>query len=214
MPLHQKQTIKKEFHCLIADGTGFGYSDTFKLLWMKGKEIRQVKSHIKTEVLVGVIKNKAVVVGVNTGTAYSDECKLLSPMLKALNFRVRYFLGDAYYGKVEILRKVKGLNMCAVVPVRDTVHTRVRHSIRLWAKENYERKRKVYRRNRFRVEQVIGIVKNRFGDRDRVRDFHTASLYVLARFALYNLLLLYKLLLLCLNLLRVYQRFFWFSLKP
>ncbi len=64
------------------------------------------------------------------------------------------------------------------------------------------------------MEQVIGIVRNRFGDRDRVRDFHTASLYVLARFALYNLILLYKLLLLCLNLLRVYQRFFWFSLKP
>ncbi len=33
----------KKFHCLIADGTGFGYFDTFKLLWMKGKEIRQVK---------------------------------------------------------------------------------------------------------------------------------------------------------------------------
>ena len=64
------------------------------------------------------------------------------------------------------------------------------------------------------MEQVIGIVKNRFGDRDRVRDFHTASLYVLARFALYNLILLYKFLLLCFNLLRVYQRFFWFSLKP
>ncbi len=43
----------KEFHCLIADGTGFGYSDTFRLSWMKGKEIRQVKSHVKTEVLVG-----------------------------------------------------------------------------------------------------------------------------------------------------------------
>jgi len=66
----------KEFHCLIADGTGFGYSDTFKLLWMRGKEIRRVKSHVKTELLVGVVKGKAVVVGVNTGKAYSDECKL------------------------------------------------------------------------------------------------------------------------------------------
>ena len=120
----------------------------------------------------------------------------MQAMLEHIKFRARYFLGDVYYGKVEILRKVRGLNMCAVVPVGDTVHTRVRYS-----------------RGRFRVEQVIGIVKNRFGDRDRVRDFHTASLYVLARFALYNLILLYKLLLLCLNLLRVYQGFFWFSLK-
>ena len=50
---------------------------------------------------------------------------------------------------MEILRKVRGLNMCAIVRVRDTVHTRVRYSI-----------------GRFRVEQVIGIVKNRFRDRD------------------------------------------------
>ena len=202
----------REFHCLIADGTGFGYSDTFRLLWMKGKEIRQVRSHVKTEVLVGVVKGKAVVVGVNTGRAYSDECRLLSTMLRNIKFRARYFLGDAYYGKVDILREVKRLNMYAIVPVRDTTHTRVRHSIRLWAKCNYESRRKVYKRNRYRVEQVIGIVKNRFGDRDCVRDFHTASLYVLARFALYNLILLYRLLLLCLNLLRAYMSLLAFSL--
>ncbi len=69
------------------------------------------------------------------------------------------------------------------------------------------------RKNRFRVEQVIGIVKNRFGDRDCVRDFHVASLYVLARFALYNLILLYKLLLLWLNLLRAHTRFFLLSVS-
>ncbi len=199
-----KELRAKEFHCLIADGTGFGYSDTLKLSWMEGKEIRQVKSHIKTEVLLGVVKGKAIVVGVNTGKAYSDECKLLSPILKTLEFRARYFLGDAYYGKVEILREVKRLNMEAIVLVRDTTHTRVRNSVRLWAKGNYERKREVYKKSRFRVEQVIGIVKNRFGDRDCVRDFHTASLYVLARFALYNLIFLCRLLLLCFNLLKMY----------
>ncbi len=65
----------KEFHCLIADGTGFGYSDTFRLSWMKGKEIRQVKSHVKTEVLVGVVKGKTVVVDVNVGKINcSDPC--------------------------------------------------------------------------------------------------------------------------------------------
>jgi len=58
----------------------------------------------------------------------------------------------------------------------------------IWAKENYEKKKEIYKKNRFRVEQ------NWFGDRDCVKEFHTASLYVLARFALYNLILLYKLL--------------------
>ena len=86
-----KKLKAKEFHCLIADGTGFGYSDTFRFMWMRGKEIRQVKSHIKTEVLVGVVKKKAIVIGVNTGRAYSDEGKLLIPMLKTLEFRAKYF---------------------------------------------------------------------------------------------------------------------------
>jgi len=184
----------KEFYCLIADGTGFGYSDTFNLTWMRGKQIRQVKSHVKTEVLVGVVKGKTIVVGVSTGKAYSDECKLLMPMLKTLKVRARYFLGDAYYGKVEVLNEIKRLKINPIVPIRDTRHMKVRHLVRLWTKENYEKGKEVYRKNRFKVEQVIGIVKNKFGDRDCVMDFHTASLYVLARFALYNLILLFKLL--------------------
>jgi len=193
----------KEFHCLIADGTGFGYAQAYELKWKKGEELRNVKSHVKTEVLIGTVQGKAVVVGVNTGKPYADENTLLRPMLKDLKFRARYFLGDAYYGKsVGVLKEIKELGMEAIVPVRDTTHTRVRNEYRLWAKRNYEVRGKVYRKNRFRVEQVIGIVKNRFGDRDRVRDFHTACLYVLGRFVLYNLILLLKLSLLWLKLLR------------
>ena len=130
--------------------------------------------------------------GVRTGKAYSDECKLLMPMLRTLKFRARYFLGDAYYGKVEVLKEIKRLKIKPIVPIRDTRHMKVRHLVRLWTKENYEKGKEVYRKNRFKVEQVIGIVKNKFGDRDCVMDFHTASLYVLARFALYNLILLFK----------------------
>ncbi len=123
-----KKLKAKQFHYLIADGTGFGYSDTFNLSWMRGKEIRQVKSHVKTEVLVGVVRDKAVVVGINTGKAYSDEIKLLMPMMKELEYRGRYFLGDAYYGSVELLRRVKELRMEAIVPVRDTIRKKVRDS--------------------------------------------------------------------------------------
>jgi hypothetical protein len=80
--------------------------------------------------------------------------------------------------------------MSGIIPVMDTIHTRVRNSGRLWAKGNYEEKRDIYKRNRYKVEQVIGIVKSRFGDRDKTKDFHVASLYVLARFVLYNLIIL------------------------
>jgi len=102
----------KEFHCLIADGTGFGYAQAYELKWKKGKELRNVKSHVKTEVLIGTLRGKAVVVGVNTGKPYADENTLLRSMLKELSFRARYFLGDAYYGKsVGVLREIKELRM-------------------------------------------------------------------------------------------------------
>ena len=58
--------------------------------------------------------------GVNTGKAYSDEYKLLMPMLKTLKVRARYFLGDAYYGKVKVLKDIKRLKMKPIVPIGDT----------------------------------------------------------------------------------------------
>ena len=190
-----------EFHCLIADGTGFGYGEPYQLRLRKGRELREVKSHVKTEVLVGVVKGKTPVVEVNTGRPYADENRLLMQMLEGMEVRARYFVGDAYYGKsVKVLKKVKELNMIAIVPVKDTVHTRVRDVYRQWARRSYEDRREVYRRNRFRVEQVIGIVKNVMGDRDWTKDFYVASLYVLGRFAIYNLALLEELLLLLFRL--------------
>ena len=191
----------KEFHSLIADGTGFGYAETYYLRWKRGKELRQVSSHVKTEVLVGVVRGKAVVVDVNAGRSYSDENKLLMPMLERVGVRARYFVGDAYYGKsVSVLKKVKKLGMVAVVPVKDTLRMRVRDPYRLWAKENYVLRRKVYKK-RSHVERVIGIVKETMGDRDRTEDMYVASLYVLGRFVIYNLALLEELLLLLFRLL-------------
>ena len=35
-----KKLKAKQLYCLIADGTGFGYSDTFKLSWIRGKKKR------------------------------------------------------------------------------------------------------------------------------------------------------------------------------
>ncbi len=193
-----KQLKAKELYCLIADGTGFGYAQTYNLTWKRGKKLREVNSHIKTEILVGVVKNKSIVLSVNTDKAYADENRLLREMLSKLDIRSKYFLGDSYYGKsVETLKIIKEKGMKAIIPVRDTFRMKVRDSYRVWAKDNYENNRDIYRRNRYKVEQVIGIVKNRFGDRDRTKDFYIGSLYVLGRFALYNLMLLVSILLLC-----------------
>ena len=67
--------------------------------------------------------------GVNTGKAYSDEYKLLMPMLKTLKVRARYFLGDAYYGKVKVLKDIKRLKMKPIVPIGDTRHMKVKHLV-------------------------------------------------------------------------------------
>jgi len=208
-----KESLKaKEFFCIIADGTGFGYADTYKLSYKRGKELREVKSHVKTEVLIGVVRGKSVVLDVNVGKPYADEVGLLNPMLDSLEFRARYFLGDAYYDKVSVLKKVKDMNMQAVVPVKDKLHKKVRNSYRLWAKGNYEKKRALYRKNRSTVERVIGAVKNAYGDRDWVKDICVASLYVLAKFALYNLALLIEVLLLCFSLLKLHSYTRWISM--
>ncbi len=169
----------------------------------KKEKIRKVKSHVKVELCVGVVKGKSVVVGINVGKAYSDEHKLLKPILDALKVRAMYFLADAYYGnRVKVLQKVKELGIKAIVPIRDSLHKKVKDPYRLWAEQNYEERKKVYRRYRYRVEQVIGIVKNLFGDRDMVLDRDVATLYALARFAIYNLIQLLRLLFLFFKLLR------------
>jgi len=202
-----KMLKAKEFCCLIADGTRFGYGETYRMNWEKGKELRKVKFHVKTEVLVGIVRGKTVVVDVNVGKGYSDENKLLVPMLERLEVRARYFLGDAYYGKsVKVLKKIKKLRIIGIIPVRDTLRTNVRNKYRLWVKENYELRREVYRKNRYRVEQIIGKAKNGMGDRDWTKDFHTAGSYVLARFVILNLALLLELLLLSLFLLRFFKQ--------
>ena len=192
----KKKLKAKEFFCIIADGTGFGYADTYKLSYKRGKELREVKSHVKAEVLIGFVRGNSVVLAVNVGKPYADEVRLLNPMLTSLEFRARYFLGDAYYDKVSVLKRVKDMNMRAVVPVKDTLRKKVRNPYRLWAKKNYEEERELYRKHRGSIERVIGMVKNAYGDRDWVKDFHVASLYVLAKFVLYNLALFFEVFLL------------------
>jgi hypothetical protein len=103
-------------------------------------------------------------------------------------------LGDAYYGiEIGILKEIKQMGMVAVVPVRDSLRVKVRSQERLWAKEEYENHKYLYKRNRYKIEQLIGYVKNIMDNRDNTRIYGLASLYVLARFAVYNFLMLWNL---------------------
>jgi len=179
---------------MIADGTGFGDSDTYKLRWKRGKPIREVSAHIKVEVLIGVVKNKKVVLGVKTDRAYLCERRLLREILRDIPFRAFYFLGDAYYGMESgLLKEIKQRCMVAVVPVKESLRVKVSSQVRLWAKEKYEMHKELYKRVRYKIEQLKRNVKNLMDDRDNTRIYELASLYVLARFAVYYFLVLWRL---------------------
>jgi len=191
-----KKLENKEVYTAIADGTGFGYDEAYYLNNKRGAQIRKIKSHVKTEVLVGTVNGKKFVLSAKTDKAYTDENKLLLQMLNEgvfENIKGRYFLGDRYYGKsIEVLKKLNELGFDVIVSIKDTLRQKVRNEYRLKAKNNYEKefKKKVYKRHRYKVEQLIGNVKNWFGDRFNTKSFELAQRYVLVSFLLYNLYLL------------------------
>ena len=91
---------------IAADGTGFGYGEKRELNWMRGSQIRKVSSHVKVELLVGKVRGKAIILGVNMGKTYSDERKLLMEILEKVNIKTKKVLADALYeqrGSQEVL---------------------------------------------------------------------------------------------------------------
>jgi hypothetical protein len=161
----EKLEIDEEFEMVAVDGTGFGYDDKRDLSWMRGKKIRQVSSHVKVELIVGRKgeEKETMLIGVNMVPAYSDERKLLLEMIDGMNVKVKYIMADALYGmSVDVLKEFFDRADIVLVPVRDTLHTKVKDPIRKRAKEIYESNREKYR-DRYIVEQVIGKIKNAYG---------------------------------------------------
>ncbi|MGB9809189.1 MAG: transposase, partial [Caldanaerobacter sp.] len=74
----------------------------------RGRKIREINSHVKICVTIGLIgSRKRVVLGVEEGKAYSSEVNLLKSLLKKMEFRGFYFIGDKGYDSIEIIRDVK-----------------------------------------------------------------------------------------------------------
>jgi len=182
----------KEFWLFIADGTGIGYKDSYKMRWCRGSEIREVSCHVKVEVLVGRVRGVDMVVGCRVGKAYADENKLLEEIFRDVKYRATYFLGDRYYSKGKVIRMVRERNIVPVIPTENTLRKRVRSEERRWAKKMYEKYRDIYKK-RYIVEQVFSVVKRRYDDRVLTKNQGIAELHALAMFALYNLELLFSL---------------------
>jgi hypothetical protein len=73
----------KQILCYIADATGFGFGDKYKLNWERGTQIRTVQSHVRLEVIMVVDENKRkIITAVEAGGPYESEIEMLR---KALN---------------------------------------------------------------------------------------------------------------------------------
>ncbi|RTZ59581.1 MAG: hypothetical protein DSZ31_03695 [Gammaproteobacteria bacterium] len=180
----------KNFELIMADGTGFGFEDSIFLSFKRGKELRKVKSHVMTEVLVTHTKGISFFVGVNTDKAYTEEGKLLLELLKEVEreglLKGEFFVADSLYGnRIKVLEKFKLLGFKLVVNTKESLRRRIRHPLRKEAKEMYETNRDIYWK-RYRIEQAIGIVKECFGDRDYTKKFYLAQIKTLIRFLAYN----------------------------
>ena len=178
--------IGEEIELIAVDGTGFGYGGKRELNWMRGAQIRKVSSHVKVELIVGKVRDRAIILGVNMGEAYSDERKLLMEILEKVNIKAKKILADALYGMSKaMLEKFYEISEEVIVPVRDTLHTKVRSGIRKKAKIEYEDKREEYKQRYF-IEQVIGKIKNAYGRLERTKSYEMARKHIWAKMILYN----------------------------
>jgi hypothetical protein len=177
---------------LIVDGTGFGYNEMYKQTWERGKRLKEVKSHIKTEVLIAVKGNLTFPIGVAVGLPYSDERKLLREILDKVKIAEgSLILGDKIYGMDNKLAKklIDELKVKPIIPVEDSIRYKVRDPYRKKLKEIYEENKELYK-GRYRIEQLFGKIKNAYGDRDNTRIYKLASVFVLMRFLIYNIAVL------------------------
>ncbi|HEY8542247.1 MAG TPA: transposase [Pseudothermotoga sp.] len=184
----EKLKVDEELELMVVDGTRFGYDDKQRLNWMRGRKIREVSSHVRVEIIVGRKEKggKPIVVGVSMGPAYSDERKLLLGLMGSGWVRAQCVIGDGIYSmSLELLEKFFERSDLVLVPVKDTLRTKVKHPLRQKAKQMYEANREKYR-ERYIVEQVIGKIKNAYGGCESTKSFEMAMKSIWAKVILYN----------------------------
>ena len=165
---------------------------------LRGKEIREVKGHVKVVIVsVHLRSGKRFVLTALPGRSYASEVKLGSKILSWLGergfirrvLRGKALLGDKAYDSHEFIELVLSVGLKPYVKVRESFRRGVRSEIRLMCKRLLE-SGDVYR---FRglIESIFGEIKQEVGSYERTTSFHIAQLFVLAKFILFNLGLLF-----------------------
>ncbi|ADY73946.1 transposase IS4 family protein [Desulfurobacterium thermolithotrophum DSM 11699] len=184
----------KELRFLIIDGTGFKYNEIYPLKILRGKEIKEVKSHVKVVVLSVHLKDgKRFILTALPGESYASEVKLGEKIVRWLNERGfiwralkgKPFLGDKAYDSIKFIELVLLVGLKPYIKVRETLRKGIKSEIRLKCKELLESD-EIYR---FRglIESIFGEVKQDVGSYEKTKSFHIAQLFVLAKFILFNM---------------------------
>jgi hypothetical protein len=131
-------------------------------------------------------EKEAMLIGVNMRPAYSYERKLLLEMIDGMNVKAKYIMADVLYGmSTDVLKEFFDRADIVLVPVRDTLHTKMKDPIRKRARKVYKSNREKYRQ-RYIVEQVIGKIKNAYGSSERTRSYDMAVKMVWVKMIMFN----------------------------
>jgi Transposase DDE domain. len=147
--------------CYIADATGFGFGDKYKLNWERGTQIRTVQSHVRLEVIMVVDENKRkIITTVEAGGPYESEIEMLRKALKRLEPQKGLpFIADKGYDAVDIIESLLGRGFEPAIRIKETMRMSIRHPLRKLSNENWKR----YGRMRYRVEQLFGSIEQKIG---------------------------------------------------
>jgi phosphoribosyl-ATP pyrophosphohydrolase len=187
----EKRYKIKGYKYIVIDGTGFGYNTKYNQRIKRGKEIRQIKSHIRVGVIIGVRKDikKNIVMGVKAGKAYESEVKIAKEILEGgIELNGEYFIGDKAYDSTELIKDIENRGIKPAIKVKETFRIDVKDERRKRAKR-YSEDEKVYK-ERNRIESVFGNVKRGGRDYFNTKKENLARIYAISLFILFNIRIL------------------------
>ena len=144
----------------------------------------------KVVFVLGEREGKRMILGVRVESSYGEERKMFLSWLRGqrekIGERVKY-VGDGLYGKsIEILREAKRKGWEIYVKVREGIWQGVRAEERKEAMREWEEGREIYRQ-RYKIEQMIGLLKRSYGEGCRERSEEMAKKAIMMRAVLWNM---------------------------
>lgn len=189
----------KRWKGLVVDGTGFGYREKYVLGWLRGTAAKEVASHVRAVLLVGIDEKKRIIpLSCEVDFAYASEVEMLRRLLSRVDKLFRLpFIGDKGFDAVDILERVRGLGCELAIKMKETWRVGIKHPLRKESKVGWERWGKEMR---YLIEGVFGNIKLKLGSKFALIREDLALKRALAVFALYALNLIFFNLLYCLFL--------------